>query len=494
MTDRVASTTAEVASSASEGTADLMRNASQTSGTSTTEPMRNTVFNFLRKRKKSEKTGGRQYREYMCCVCLMNKVKYEFPKLLSCSHRTCEECLRLYFKTRISTGSTNITCPNPGCYGTYTPKHVKMVLRNDHLHNKYQEFMVRKVLSNEPDCRWCPTPDCGYAVIATGCAACPLLQCRKCNTEFCYHCKGLWHPNQTCDDARKQMNPHPIFLASNDTGTTEVVKKCPRCMAHVTKMDDGSCNHMTCAVCGIEFCWLCLREVTDIHYLSPTGCTFWGKRTWSRKKRMLWQMGTLVGAPFGICLLSAVALPAIFIAVPAYVGRRLNLAWKRRHAPAGKRVIIVSCGVALASICSPVIAAVSVSVGVPMMIAFVYTVVPFLICRGESCLGNSDRVQLPNTMADLNEQLQGLQNQLNNHFHDRQSTSTDTHKGEPGEQAPSSIREDMGEITSSDDSSSCSDDTSDIYYSGSEKDREEEEEEGEEGEVEKAVISHTTAV
>ena len=39
---------------------------------------------------------------------------------------------------------------------------------------------------------------------------------------------------------------------------------------------------------------------------------------------MLWQMGTLVGAPFGICLLSAVALPAIFIAVPAYVGRRVS--------------------------------------------------------------------------------------------------------------------------------------------------------------------------
>ena len=34
--------------------------------------------------------------------------------------------------------------------------------------------------------------------------------------------QGLWHPNQTCDDARKQTNPHPIFLASNDTGTTEV--------------------------------------------------------------------------------------------------------------------------------------------------------------------------------------------------------------------------------------------------------------------------------
>ena len=40
---------------------------------------------------------------------------------------------------------------------------------------------------------------------------------------------------------------------------------------------------------------------------------------------MLWQMGTLVGAPLGICLMSAVALPAILIAVPAYVGRRVSL-------------------------------------------------------------------------------------------------------------------------------------------------------------------------
>jgi len=197
-------------------------------------------------------------------------------------------------------------------------------------------------------------------------------------------------------------------------------------MAHVSKMDDGSCNHMTCAVCGVEFCWLCLQEVTDLHYLSPTGCTFWGKRTWSRKKRMLWQMGTLVGAPLGICLMSAVALPAILIAVPAYVGRRLNCAWKRRHASTTKRILVVTCGVTLASLCAPAIATVSVAVGVPIMIAFVYTVVPFLICRGETCLGNGDRVQIPNSMADLNQQLQGIQEQINGHFEGTNSEPLDT--------------------------------------------------------------------
>ncbi|KIH69481.1 hypothetical protein ANCDUO_00180 [Ancylostoma duodenale] len=28
---------------------------------------------------------------------------------------------------------------------------------------------------------------------------------------------------------------------------------------------------------------------------SPTGCTFWGKKPWTRKKKLLWQLG--VGVP-----------------------------------------------------------------------------------------------------------------------------------------------------------------------------------------------------
>ena len=45
------------------------------------------------------------------------------------------------------------------------------------------------------------------------------------------------------------------------------IKPCPRCGAFIIKMDDGSCNHMTCAVCGAEFCWLCMQEISDLHYL-----------------------------------------------------------------------------------------------------------------------------------------------------------------------------------------------------------------------------------
>ena len=72
-----------------------------------------------------------------------------------------------------------------------------------HLVQKYEEFMLRRLLVTISDTRWCPAPDCTYAVIATGCANCPQLFCMRpgCGTSFCYHCKQRWHANLTCEDA-----------------------------------------------------------------------------------------------------------------------------------------------------------------------------------------------------------------------------------------------------------------------------------------------------
>lgn len=39
------------------------------------------------------------------------------------------------------------------------------------------------------------------------------------------------------------------------------------------KINDGSCNRMNCTVCGCLFCWLCLQEISDVHFLrSVQGC------------------------------------------------------------------------------------------------------------------------------------------------------------------------------------------------------------------------------
>ena len=70
----------------------------------------------------------------------------------------------------------------------------------------------------------------------------------------------------------------PISLSLSLSLSADDIKPCPRCAAYIIKMNDGSCNHMTCAVCGCEFCWLCMKEISDLHYLrsvpthTPTGC------------------------------------------------------------------------------------------------------------------------------------------------------------------------------------------------------------------------------
>lgn len=202
------------------------------------------------------------------------------------------------------------------------PSDIQAVLSSQPLiMAKYEDFMVRRVLLSDPDSRWCPAPNCSYAVIASGCASCPLIRCERpgCLLAFCYHCKASWHPDQTCDAARaSRQSPTRAgsgSISQDYAGTQhrDDIKPCPRCQVLIVKMNDGSCNHMVCAVCGAEFCWLCMKEISDLHYLSPSGCTFWGKKPWSRKKKLMWQLGTLVGAPLGIALVAGIAVPAMII-------------------------------------------------------------------------------------------------------------------------------------------------------------------------------------
>lgn len=56
---------------------------------------------------------------------------------------------------------------------------------------------------------------------------------------------------------------------------------------------------------------------------SPSGCTFWGKRPWSRTRRILWQLGMVLGAPVVISLAAGVAVPVITIGIPIYMGRKV---------------------------------------------------------------------------------------------------------------------------------------------------------------------------
>ncbi|CAK1579623.1 unnamed protein product [Parnassius mnemosyne] len=319
-----------------------------------------------------------------CPLCLSTFVAAGMVRLAWCAHRCCEPCLRQYLAIEIYEARVPVNCPV--CQENMHPLDVRRIVDNSALYDKYEEFSVRRALAADPDTRWCPAPDCSFAVVATGCASCPKLTCLApgCGASFCYHCKAAWHPTQTCDAARRSRQPPPRAPQPQHPDMEHgEVKPCPRCSVLIVKVEDGSCNHMVCCVCGAEFCWLCMKEVSDLHYLSPSGCTFWGKKPWSRKKKLLWQLGTLAGAPLGIAVVAGVALPALLVGLPLWAGRRAHR--RLRRATPARRRAAVAAAVAAALVVSPLVAGLAVGIGVPILLFYVYGVVPVSLCRAGGC-------------------------------------------------------------------------------------------------------------
>ncbi|NXL21450.1 RN19B ligase, partial [Setophaga kirtlandii] len=323
-----------------------------------------------------------------CPLCLLPQPPEAFPALGCCSHRSCRGCLQQYLRLAVTESRVPVACPH--CPAAIPPHDVHRLLPEPALRDKYEEFLLRRLLVADPGTRWCPAPDCSYAVLAHGCAECPRLTCGRegCGTEFCYHCRQPWHPEGPCAPPTPGLgtpSAQPEEPAHGETlgrAEAEDIKVCPRCSAFIMKINDGSCNRMNCTVCGCLFCWLCLQEISDVHFLSPSGCTFWGKRPWSRTRRILWQLGMVLGAPMVISLAAGVAVPVITIGIPIYMGRKVLAAASRRSSLSGcQQCLSVTSSVLLSLFVSPIITALTVGVGVPLVLTYVYGTVVLSLCR-----------------------------------------------------------------------------------------------------------------
>ena len=107
---------------------------------------------------------------------------------------------------------------------------------------------------------------------------------------------------------------------------------------------------------------------------SPSGCTFWGEKQWSRKKVILWQVATLIGAPVIIALIAGVAVPGIVIGVPIWLARKIFKKFNKSPHSKWKRNLLAVLASVGGVIVSPVIAALAISIGVPILLAYVYGV------------------------------------------------------------------------------------------------------------------------
>lgn len=111
-----------------------------------------------------------------------------------------------------------------------------------------------------------------------------------------------------------------LSVAVNSAGSAW--RRSPTCTTSGTRVIPP-CQQNVC-----RFSHTCSHDSPSFPTNSPSGCTFWGKKPWSRKKKILWQLGTLIGAPVGITLIAGIAVPAMVIGIPVYIGRKVRKSTK----------------------------------------------------------------------------------------------------------------------------------------------------------------------
>lgn len=194
---------------------------------------------------------------YECSICLDDLKIDQIYILEECFHRYCRQCLNDHCKTQIQDGNTRqITCPTVDCNHIISYAEIQHVLSSEML-EKYETFLLKATLTDDPDCVWCARPGCDMAMIAHGgiMMVCPL---DSCGFAFCRSCQEPWHSDSTCEQYKQWKLDNSDVDARYEEWARRNTKNCPGCGKPIQK--NGGCNHMTCGQCGDEFCWICLEE------------------------------------------------------------------------------------------------------------------------------------------------------------------------------------------------------------------------------------------
>lgn len=117
---------------------------------------------------------------------------------------------------------------------------------------------------------------------------------------------------------------------------------------------------------------------------SRSGCTFWGKKQWSRRKKFFWQLAILIGAPLVITFVTVLLAPAFLIGTPISIGRDLYKKYKNQSRQ--KRILAVVFGVLGGILISPIVTVLILIASILIMLFYVYVVIPLSLVSNMSCL------------------------------------------------------------------------------------------------------------
>ncbi|XP_009292721.1 ankyrin repeat and IBR domain-containing protein 1 isoform X2 [Danio rerio] len=218
----------------------------------------------------------------LCGICMSSISVFEDPVDMSCGHEFCRACWEGFLNLKIQEGEAhNIFCPAYDCFQLVPVEVIESVVSRE-MDKRYLQFDIKAFVDNNPAIHWCPVARCERAVRLTrpGPGAsdplsfpllkAPAVDCGKGHL-FCWECLGDAHEPCDCETWKmwlqkvSEMKPEELAGvseayedAANCLWLLSNSKPCANCKSPIQKNE--GCNHMQCAKCKYDFCWICLEE------------------------------------------------------------------------------------------------------------------------------------------------------------------------------------------------------------------------------------------
>lgn len=220
----------------------------------------------------------------LCDICMCSISIFEDPVDMPCGHEFCRSCWEAFLNLKIQEGEAhNIFCPAYDCFQLVPVEIIESVVSRE-MDKRYLLFDIKAFVENNPAIKWCPIPGCERAVRLTRQGSntagsdtlnfpllrAPAVDCGKGHL-FCWECLGEAHEPCDCQTWKNWLQKISEMKPEELVGVSEAYedaanclwlltnsKPCANCKSPIQKNE--GCNHMQCAKCKYDFCWICLEE------------------------------------------------------------------------------------------------------------------------------------------------------------------------------------------------------------------------------------------
>ncbi|KAL0221615.1 hypothetical protein RCL1_001469 [Eukaryota sp. TZLM3-RCL] len=216
-----------------------------------------------------------------CRTCFRKGLKRFTVLKLQCAHKYCKRCLRDYVEHH-SNKPLSLRCPDPTCSSRLGERDLRCFLSR-RKYRKLEDLINRKTLEHSPCFIMCSTRGCdGYGVL-------PLITskvhdkwiCPRCHLGTCTNCRTTFHEGMLCEEYQRKEQEELVVteLPADEQKRIRMLRRhtktCP--YGHRTRKNpmsvlegldgrDMGTNYCKCAVCEVEFCWVCRNEYRKGHF------------------------------------------------------------------------------------------------------------------------------------------------------------------------------------------------------------------------------------